>query len=128
MIYDIKPETIGRLKLNNLTKGPPSKTIFLETAQQTKPIPILANNIREKEMMITFMPNPWIFFLKRKNSIRKVFMPDIEVARASPLNFRGNIRIEFKIIFTSKAINDTCVGVTVSFKAKKQDCKILVAP
>jgi hypothetical protein len=55
-------------------------------------------------------------------------MPDIDVARANPLSFKGNIRIEFKIIFTIKARNDTFAGVVVSFKAKKQDCKTLVEP
>ena len=60
--------------------------------------------------------------------MRKVFIPDIEVARANPLSFMGNIRIAFKTILTIKAINDTFAGVLVSFKAKKQDCKILVAP
>jgi hypothetical protein len=58
MIYDINPEAIERLKLNNLAKDPLSKRIFLETAQQTKPIPRLANNMRVKEMIIIFMPKP----------------------------------------------------------------------
>ena len=58
MTYDNKPEAIERLKLNNLAKDPPSKTIFLETAQQTKPIARLANNIRIKEIIIAFIPKP----------------------------------------------------------------------
>jgi len=58
MTYDIIPEAIDRLKLNNLANFPLSKTIFLETSQQTKPIPKLANNIRAKEISISFMPKP----------------------------------------------------------------------
>ena len=58
MTYDNKPETIEKLKLNNLAKFPLAKTIFFETSQQTKPIARLANNIRVKEIIIAFIPKP----------------------------------------------------------------------
>ncbi len=60
--------------------------------------------------------------------MRKVIMPEMEVARAKPPNFIGNISIELRIMFIIKAKVETFAGVAVSFKAKKQDCNILVEP
>jgi hypothetical protein len=68
------------------------------------------------------------FFISRRKRIKKVIIPDKDVAKASPQTLRGNINIVFSPIFSPKVKADTLVGVRVSFKAKKQDCKIFVAP
>ena len=55
-------------------------------------------------------------------------MPDTDVAKAIPLSFIGKMSTAFKDTFITSAKTAVLAGVTVSFKAKKQDCNILVAP
>jgi len=92
------------------------------------PIQSPAIRIRKKEDSIGFRSKSLSLVFNIKKRIKQVLIPDMEVAKANPFNFRGNIRMTFKIIFTIKAKKETLAGVQVSFKAKKQDCSILVRP
>jgi hypothetical protein len=69
-----------------------------------------------------------IFLLRSIKRIKKEIMPEMEVARARPEIFKGNISTVFKIILRTSARNAILVGVIVSLSAKKQDCRILFAP
>ena len=60
--------------------------------------------------------------------MKNVIIPDIDVAKARPASFKGNMSIVFKTIFRIKLKDAIFVGVTVSFKAKKQDCNIFLPP
>lgn len=91
-------------------------------------MPRLAVSIRRKELIMPLTLKGFSLFFKIKNRIKKEIMPEIEVAKARPPIFSGNISKEFKIIFRTKARAATFVGVTVSLRLKKQDCNILVAP
>ena len=55
-------------------------------------------------------------------------IPEMEVARARPLNFIGYIRTELRIIFIAKANAVILVGVTVSLSAKNPQLNMRVAP
>ncbi len=83
---------------------------------------------RKKEMSISLLLKACSFFCKTWYRIKAVIIPEIEVAKARPLNFIGNIRAMLRTIFIIKEITDTFAGVSVSLRAKKQDCRILVVP
>ena len=87
-----------------------------------------AAKIRKNDFNILCSPNPPKRLLKIKNKNKKEINPEIEVAKARPPIFSGNINSAFRIIFINKAKPAILVGVTVSLSAKKQDCKILVPP
>lgn len=89
---------------------------------------ILANKIRVNEVKIGLILKGASLLFKIKMRTKKVIIPDIEVAKAMPANFMGNINQELRIIFKIRPKKDTFAGVTVSFKAKKADCNIRVAP
>jgi hypothetical protein len=84
--------------------------------------------MRTKEIKISFTLKSPTLFLKIKKRNKKEFIPDIEVAKAIPPILKGNMNIEFRTIFVTKARNEIFMGVTVSLSAKKQDCRTLVAP
>ncbi len=91
-------------------------------------MPILAAKMRIKEKDILLMPKPPIFFRNLINKIINEVMLEIDVAKARPLILSGNISMEFKMIFKTKATNAIFVGVTVSLRLKKQDWIIFVPP
>lgn len=95
---------------------------------QTAPMHRLAMKMRKKEEKISPELKSPSRLLKITNKIKNVAMPDSEVARAIPAILRGNISRVLKVIFIIKAANDTFVGVRVSLRAKKHDCKTLVEP
>ena len=84
--------------------------------------------MRIKENAILLISKSTSFFRNILKSIKKLIIPDIEVAKATPPIFKGNMKIEFRIILSSRAIPATFAGVTVSLSAKKQDCSIFVEP
>jgi hypothetical protein len=91
-------------------------------------MPILAARMRAKEKDMFLMPNPPIFFRNRINKIINEVMPEMDVAKARPLILSGNISMEFKIIFVTKAMKAIFAGVIVSLRLKKQDWTIFVPP
>lgn len=88
----------------------------------------LAAKTRKKEIIISLFPKLPIFLSRIENSIKKVTIPDNDVAKAIPAIFNGYIKTMMKITFNNRERAAILVGVTVSFKLKKQDCNILVAP
>jgi len=102
--------------------------VFRKTNTHTAPMQILAVRIRKEETRISFTPKSPSLFFKSAKRMKKVTMPEIEVAKARPAIFKGNMSIVFKIILRMSAREAIFVGVTVSLSAKKQDCRILFAP
>jgi hypothetical protein len=92
------------------------------------PIRILAANIRIMEKRMRQPPNLPILALNIKINIINEIIPDIEVARAKPATFRGNISIILSMIFTTNVTSEILAGVAVSLSAKKQHWEILFAP
>ncbi len=56
-----------------------------------------------------------------KNKIKNELIPEIELAKANPDSFIGNIKIKFKITVITKETDDIFAGVQVSLSAKKHD-------
>ena len=105
-----------------------SKKALREIRKQKPPIQKLAKRMRTNEKAILRPPRPPSFFLNSQNKMKKVLMPDKEVARARPAILSGNIKRRFKTTLTASASPVTFVGVTVSLRAKKQLCNVRVAP
>ena len=87
-----------------------------------------AAKIRRKEENILRPPKPPKRLFRIKNNIKKVIIPEMDVDKARPPIFSGNIKIELNTIFITKAKNAIFAGVSVSLRAKKQDCNIFVPP
>jgi hypothetical protein len=100
--------------------------IFFCSQKQTSRIQKLAAKILKNEITISVSSKGLSFLFSIPKSENEQMIPEIDVAKATPEIFRGNIKIVFKIIFNPKASPEIFAGVTVSFKAKKQDCRILV--
>ena len=73
-------------------------------------------NIFMNETTICFTPKSPIFFRKITNKIIKLLIPDIEVARASPAIFMGNMSTEHKMILETKVTAAFLVGVIRGMK------------
>ena len=118
-----KPNCSSRAKVLS-----PIIIFWVAAPKQIKPITRLAARIRTKEMSISLLLKACSFFCKTWYRIKAVIIPEIEVAKARPLNFIGNISAALSTIFITKETADTFAGVSVSLRAKKQDCRILVVP
>ena len=116
-IYDNAPKNNAKAKFNARL-----------TRKHTAAIQKEAALIRKNDFNILCSPNPFRRFFRIKNKKRKEIIPEIEVAKASPPILSGNINSAFKIIFKPKARPAIFVGVTVSLRAKKQDCNIFEPP
>ena len=78
-------------------------------------ITILDADIFRNEVNIFKPPNPPIFFLKAKNSRKKLKIPDMAVASARPLIFKKNISMAPSATFSTKDTLAIFTGVNVSF-------------
>ena len=73
----------------------------------------LATNTFTNDMNILVPSKPPIFLLKKKKSIKKLKLPAMEVASASPLIFNGNINIILNAMFN---IRETLAIFTVRLR------------
>ncbi len=89
---------------------------------------MLAASMRLKEEIIGVIANGFSLSFNMENKTKNEIIPEIEVARAMPASFILNIKAKFRTTFIHNAKNETFVGVSVSFSAKKQDWVIFVAP
>ena len=98
------------------------------TKKHTPAMHKVAARMRKNDFNISCSPKPPRRLLRIKNKEKKEIIPEIEVAKANPPILSGNINSAFRTIFINRAKPAILVGVTVSLRAKKQDCNILVPP
>ena len=82
--------------------------------KQIAPIKIDAQAMRRKEFNIRAPSSVPMRLCRAKNSIKKLFIADMDVARASPPTFNGNISAKFNATLTSKDMAAILSGVFVS--------------
>jgi len=102
--------------------------LFLERKEQTPAIATLAKTIRKKELTISLILKGRSLFLNIEKRKKKLIIPEMDVAKARPAIFMGNISRELKRILRMRAKKEIFAGVSVSLSAKKQACNTRVEP